>query len=501
MQVVRTKLRFKLALWYGGLVTVMFIALSLTVLTVSRLAILNTVDSLLERSATEVIQSISVMPVGEFGALSTRVVFRSDSVFNAPGISTQVWQTHNNNMSIDPVLARASNDLDSFNEALAPEQLDAEAVQFESASINGTMARVTTRPFYSAGGQQIGVVQVATSIAPIEQTSNTLLLIVVIGAGISIVIAVLMSMWIAQRTVRPIESITQAAASIATNEDLSTRLNWEGPMDEIGQLSNVFNHMMERLEHLFKVQQRFVGDVSHELRTPLTSILGNLEIMERYGVDADSLDAVHREAARMSRMVNDLLTLARADNGELQVDLMPLELDSIMLDVYEQATILARGRDLRVLLGEIEPAPILGNSDRLKQLLLNLVNNAIKFTEDGGSITLSLTTTEDEARLRVQDTGIGIGPEHLKRIFDRFYQADNSRVHRSEADGAGLGLSIAEWIARAHKGRIEVESTLGVGTTFTLRIPLLPADDGRPIELDREAIYSIGPVPTRSNGR
>ena len=228
---------------------------------------------------------------------------------------------------------------------------------------------------------------------------------------------------------------------------------------------------MARLEHLFSVQQRFVADVSHELRTPLTAINGNVEVIKRYGMDQESLDAIESEAQRMSRLVNDLLLLARADNGELKLNVEELDLDILIGEAYREARILAKDRDLKVSVVDFEPVRIKGDADRLKQLLSNLLSNAIKFTPDGGQITLNLRKTEHTAVIQVQDTGLGIGPEHLQRIFDRFYQADASRVKMVTGEGAGLGLSIAQWIAQAHGGKIEVESAQGEGTTFTVTIP------------------------------
>jgi signal transduction histidine kinase len=172
----------------------------------------------------------------------------------------------------------------------------------------------------------------------------------------------------------------------------------------------------------------------------------------------------------MSRLVNDLLLLARADNGELKLNLAELDLDILIDEAYREARILAKDRDLKIAVTDFEPVRILGDADRLKQLLSNLLSNAIKFTPDGGQITVQLRKTEHDAVIRVQDTGIGIAPEHLQRIFDRFYQADASRV-RLGGEGAGLGLSIARWIVEAHGGKIAVESRVGEGTTFTLTLP------------------------------
>lgn len=466
-------IRTRLALWYSGFLTVIIVVLSTMIFTVNRIAVLNTIDNVLHQTTTDVMRNLIVAPVGDFGELKTQVIFKSEELFRAPGISVQVWQTHDNGERIKPHLVRASNYMSDIQTPLDPSTLYAETERSTNAMINGIAGRVNTTP-YSAGSQRMGVIQVATSIQPLAQASDVLFLIVCVGAFISIGISLMLNMWLAKYMLKPVKQISEAAASIVEAKDLSTRLTWDGVDDELGQLSDSFNRMMERLEHLFKVQQRFVGDVSHEMRTPLTSILGNLEIMERYGIDQSSLEAVHREAARMSRMVNDLLLLVRADSGELNVDLFPVDVDAVLLEIYEQAHILARGRQLKIVLAEIQPARIQGNTDRLKQLLLNLVNNAIKFTGDGGTISLSCRREAAFALLEVKDTGIGISEADLKRIFDRFFQADSSRLHHSDNDGAGLGLSIVRWIVDAHQGTIEVSSRLGEGTVFRVKIPLLP---------------------------
>jgi signal transduction histidine kinase len=187
----------------------------------------------------------------------------------------------------------------------------------------------------------------------------------------------------------------------------------------------VFNRLMDRLEHLFGAQRRLVADVSHELRTPLTAIRGNLDLIKRYGVDDDSLEAIASESERMARLVNDLLLLARADYGSMQIELSQVDLDTVVGEVFKEAKILAKDRDLQIHLVAIEPIRMMGNSDRLKQLLLNLVSNAIKFTPDGGQISLALRREGKMARLSVSDTGVGISADDVVRIFDRFYQADD----------------------------------------------------------------------------
>jgi signal transduction histidine kinase len=186
------------------------------------------------------------------------------------------------------------------------------------------------------------------------------------------------------------------------------------------------------------------------------------------------MDSIQSEVDRMNRLVEDLLTLARADYGSLQIDLMETDLDAVLTEVYKKALVLVKDRDLTIKLAVYDTVRIKGNSDRLQQLLFNLVHNAIKFTPDGGIITLGLKRLDSKtALLSVADTGMGIEAADLPHIFERFYQADPARFRRNEAEGAGLGLAIAGWIAEAHSGNITVESQPGKGSTFTVRLPTL----------------------------
>ncbi|MCX7669523.1 MAG: cell wall metabolism sensor histidine kinase WalK, partial [Anaerolineae bacterium] len=212
-------------------------------------------------------------------------------------------------------------------------------------------------------------------------------------------------------------------------------------------------------------------DVSHDLRTPLTTIQGNVDLLRRGAADDpqlrnEALRAIADETARMRRMVSDLLLLAQADAG-LKLQRQPVELDTLLLEVYRQAQVMAGDR-LTVHLGAEDQALVLGDPDRLRQLLLNLVDNALKYTPAGGEVTLTLRRRDGWVQVIVEDTGIGISPEDLPHIFERHYRADRSR---SRSGGHGLGLAIAQWIAQAHDGRIEVTSELGKGSRFTVWLP------------------------------
>ena len=289
--------------------------------------------------------------------------------------------------------------------------------------------------------------------------------------------------FLAATAMRPVDQMTQAARAIGRTTDFSRRLPEPAQQDELGRLARTFNEMLDQLAEAYGTQKRFLADASHELRTPLTVIRTSVESLRR-GMDADpverdeTLRAIARESERMGRLVADLLTLARADAGQA-IERRHLELDALVLEVYSQEQTLADGVQLQ--LGEWDQIAVEGDPDRLKQVMLNLVDNALRYTPRGGTVTLDLLRRGDEAVFRVRDSGPGIPDEHLPRIFDRFYRVDLPRTRG--IGGTGLGLAIAREVAEAHGGRIEVESRVGEGTTFSLVLPVEQVADepGRPV--------------------
>jgi two-component system OmpR family sensor kinase len=275
------------------------------------------------------------------------------------------------------------------------------------------------------------------------------------------------------RLLSPLETITDAADQINRADDLSRRVPYDGPPeDEIGQLVGAINQTLERIEVLFTSQQRFIADVSHELRTPLTVIKGNVDLMRRMkSLDGESLDSIDQEAGRLTRLVTDLLLLAKAEAGQLPLTKSAVELDTLLLEVFTEMRVLA-GNRVQVKLTEIDQLQVGGDRDRLKQVFLNLIANAIQYTPAGGEVFLSLGRSGEHAKLIVRDTGPGIPAEDLPYIFERFYRAEKSRT-RSGTVGFGLGLSIAHWIVEQHGGKIEVSSREGKGTTFAVWLPIL----------------------------
>lgn len=269
------------------------------------------------------------------------------------------------------------------------------------------------------------------------------------------------------RALRPLRAVTETARSIEET-DLSRRIGVTGS-DEVAHLSRTFNAMVGRLERAFAAQQAFLSDAGHELRTPITIVRGHLELMGDDPAERrETVALVTDELDRMNRMVDDLLMLARAERPDF-LQLAEVDVAAMLADVYAKAAALGP-RDWR--LGQVDPATLRADPQRLTQALMQLVQNAVQFTQDGDRIELSARAGAGELRLAVRDTGIGVAPEDQERIFERFARAESGRDH---TEGTGLGLAIVSAVAAAHRGTVTVDSRPGEGATFTLVIPTGPA--------------------------
>ncbi len=334
-----------------------------------------------------------------------------------------------------------------------------------------SMLRVLTVPITvqeRTGPLLIGHVQIARLLDTYDEFNRSLIIALLIGFGAATA-SLFLAVWVTPSLFKPLDDIATVARQITRADDLSRRVPDPGRNDEFGDLARALNQTLEQIERLFQAQQRLLADVSHELRTPLTTIRGNLDLMRHMGVaDQESMDVIQDELERMTRLIGDLLLLARADSGGLPLERKPVELDNVLFDVYRQISRLEN--KVTVVVGEMDQACVLGDQDRLKQLLLILVDNAIKYTPESGKVTLSMTKVDGWAEVQISDTGVGIPSEDLPYIFDRFYRVDKART-RSQG-GAGLGLAIAKWVVQMHEGQIRVRSTMGEGTTFVVRLPL-----------------------------
>ena len=325
-------------------------------------------------------------------------------------------------------------------------------------------------------GQLLRVVAAAplseVSLSPFELLGAALIVLPLI-LGLAIWGAFL----IAARATEPLEKLTKEVVEITDGRSLHNRLN--PPPDgtlEITRLTGQLNEMIGRLETSFAALRRFTADASHELKTPLAVLRADVERAmhsEQGGTDQlVALEEALQETTRMADLVESLLTLARADEGRFDLMREPVELEPLARDVFETALILGEDAGLQVTMPVANNCIVDGDRIRLRQLFLNLITNAIKYTPRGGEVELSLTADEEEATFTVKDTGIGIAAIDLPNIFDRFYRADRVRSRQSERGGFGLGLSISQWIAQAHGGTLNAQSRLHRGSTFTVTLPL-----------------------------
>jgi len=357
---------------------------------------------------------------------------------------------------------------------------------YSSIVYEGFSMRVLSVPL-SVGGRSAGTMQIAASLAVVESVREDLLYILIMGAIFAVLIAAIGSWLVIERSLAPLDTVVATAEQINRADDLSRRIPYKHlPNDEVGELVLTFNQTLERLENIFTSQQRFLADVSHELRTPLTVIKGNIDLMRRMNtLDEEILVSIDQESNRLTRLVGDLLLLAQAETGKLPLQQDCLELDSLLFEVLQEMHIFADGK-VNLRLKEIDQIQILGDRDRLKQVLINLISNAVQYTPAGGNVSLSLAKVDKNVRVIIRDTGPGIPAEDLPHIFERFYRTEKSRT-RSKASGFGLGLSIAYWIVHNHKGKINVESKEGEGTTFIILLPMLKdTETCLPPDLDEE---------------
>lgn len=452
-------LRLRLTLLYttfmGGILLIFGAAVYILV----NVILLNQVDTMLEGVARDITQVTKVNSVGELSLISLPPLDMTSNAY------VQVWGS-------DGRIIATSPSIGALNQPLDPIGLKSGLTLYEDSFLNGAHLRVLSIPL-QLGKRVIGTLQVGASLTVVDATRNNLLSIMAVISVIAVLLAGLGSWAVLGRAFFPLESITETVDQINRADDLSRRIPYQDETeDEIGSLVVSFNQTLERLESLFTSQQRFLADVSHELRTPLTVIKGNVDLMRHMKeADEESLSSIDQEAGRLTRLVGGLLMLAQAESGKLTLNFAPVELDLLLTEVFTEMRVLASSK-VHVHLNDIDQVMVNGDRDRLKQVLLNLVSNAIQYTPPGGDVFLSISRLGDQARIIVRDTGPGIPAEDLPHIFDRFYRAEKSRT-RSKTSGFGLGLSIAHWIVEHHSGQIKVESKEGKGTTFVIWLNLL----------------------------
>lgn len=327
--------------------------------------------------------------------------------------------------------------------------------------------RAYSRPI-EAHGKRIGTFRVADPRAPITRAQSVLRNTLLLVGAIALVVALAVAAWLATLITRPLRRMASVASAVDAG-DLSHRIGEVHSADEVNVLGESFDHMLDRLEAAFRRQREFVSDASHELRTPLTVLRGQTELLRRVGQDPEErrrvTDMLLRELDQMNRLVDDMLSLAKAESGEL-VRPRPLDLDEYLQDLERDLPLLGE-RDYR--LEGLHEGTLYADPERLTQVFRNLVRNAIRHTAPGDRITLSVGARTGWIEFSVADTGPGIPPEHLERIFDRFHRTDEGRDR--DHGGSGLGLPIARAIVEAHGGRIWAEAQAGGGARIRFELP------------------------------
>ena len=460
-------IRVRLTIWYGSaLVLIMILFTSALYLVMSR-ALQDQIDRSLEEAAKAAARSLEEHRFGPFLLLDDLAqafpeLALLDKFFQIFGPGGQVTLQSANILTQEIPLSPTAL------EAALVGQATFESVRFQEE----IPIRLLSYPIRH-GENLVNILRVGTSLRSVEEMLHRLIFVLLVASPLAVAASMLGVWFLAGRALRPVDAITLTAQRIAAG-DLTQRIQTRSK-DEIGRLASTFNDMIARLETSFRQIRQFSADASHELRTPLTIIKGETELALRKPrspeMYREALESNLEEIDRMNRIVEELLFLSRADLGEIKVASDPVQLDSLIQEVQQQAIVLGQDRQVETTLGRVEPAQVLGDEWRLREMLLNLVDNAVKYSRHTGTVQLSLVRDGNMACLSVRDHGIGISPEEQGHIFDRFYRTDAARAHFQK--GTGLGLSICKWIAEAHHGRIQVESILGQGSCFTILLPLL----------------------------
>ena len=335
---------------------------------------------------------------------------------------------------------------------------------------SGEPVRVLTMPVMR-GGRLVNLIQIGIPLRrtheALDQYLRTLLALIPLGLGLATVGGAL----VARRALSPVGAMSRTARRI-TAEDLSERIPARGAGDELDHLGETLNAMLVRLEAAFVQVRRFAADAAHELRTPLTALRGELEVGLRADRSPDEYRRVLQSALesveRLVRLAEDLLVLSRASSGGL-VRSGPVDLEAVVLGALDAGARLAQGRGVTIRLGSVEPAHVVGDAVALERALLNLVDNAVRYTPSGGKVEISAVRADPWTEISVEDSGPGIALADVERVFDPFVRLEAARA--KQAEGTGLGLAIARSIVTAHGGTLTLESTPGAGSRFTIRLP------------------------------
>jgi heavy metal sensor kinase len=454
-------IRARLVLWYTGIVVVTFIIIAVVVEQNLRLTLSDALDQSLNSELNWMVERLDKLMAQEVSTDQTKNDIFDHAAYYYIKEYIEIFDSTGRSFYRSPNLEK-----DTLR-ALVPPPAYGENTLVLISNFRGYGMRMGARRT-SFGSVFLGMPQTIVTlpvnhILEIFAWIGPIVVFISIGGGI----------YLANKSLEKVNHVIEAAKLI-TVDKLEDRLPEQEVQDEIGRLISTFNDMIARLDFSFKQMKQFSADASHELRTPLAVLRAQLEqalsdkapLSEVREVVASCLD----ETMRMSMLVNHLLLLAKADAHQEVIQKQPVQLGELLKELYDESIMLAAPRTLNVVLRHMEDIVVMGDEQRLRHMLLNLIDNAIKYNHVRGEIALGLERENNMAKITVSDTGIGIPERELPRIFDRFYRVDKARSKSS--GGVGLGLSIVKWTVEEHGGRITVASELGKGTTFTIYLPI-----------------------------
>jgi heavy metal sensor kinase len=444
-------IRTRLTIWYLVVIVVLLFVFSAVAYLMLSSNLYQSLDNSLETRSNE------LKATAIFAGQPNELLL----TFDSNGVLQQEFGPLIDPASIHELIGQALSGQDRF---LTTVTTDKREVRLFATSIR--------LPFFNQVVIVVG--QLTSGITDVLATFRYVLII----AGLSVVVlAGIGGLFLASRVLKPVERITKTAQEIGES-DLSRRINVNSD-DELGKLASTLNSMIERLEEAFNRQRQFTADASHELRTPLAIIQAESTLaLSKERTESDyrkSLETISQESAYMSAVIGKLLFLARSDAGKEPLHFEHVNLKEIISGLSANVEALAVDKGIRFTVDAQESLVVNGDRVKLRQLFINILENAIRYTPDKGNVSVSLIKKDANALVAVRDTGIGIPTEHLPHIFERFYRVDKARS-RSEG-GVGLGLAIAKFIAESHGGKIEVESQVEKGTTFYVTIPLKNFDN------------------------
>jgi heavy metal sensor kinase len=464
-------LSFRLVTWYAGVLTLVFILIgALTIILLREYLESNVLDTQARRA-----RQIADTLVAAASRTGEATMAREVEELYAPEANERFIRITRGDGHV--VYASGAPRDGSFDPITVPAPSLTRPGEFLRKESSPQGAVLIAAQTYTGAADSRYVVEVGVSNARTEETVRQVLLMLTVGLPIAVCVAVTGGFVLVRRALKPVDNLSQKAAAI-TQHNLSERLPVVRSGDELERLSVSLNLMISRLEDAINSSKQFVADASHELRTPLAVLRGELENLaqdvELKPQTRETLGSSLEEVDRLTEIVEGLLALSRLDTGEAQTQRERFDLAALVATTADQMSLLAEDKHITVVCASSEHVMIEGDQAKLKQVVVNLLDNAIKYTPNGGRIDLTIAQEAGEAVLDVADDGIGIPPEALPHVFKRFFRVDGSRSR--DQGGAGLGLSIVKSICDAHGARVEVRSTPGRGSCFRLRVPEFPRD-------------------------